>query len=151
MKSLKGEIEDSRKESSAQTITVLSIFTGIAMAFFGGFSLLGSAFDSLQYGMPAVAIVSLIVGLILFNTIFVFLYVASKISGNPISGCGNRDCVSCEDKPSCKEQKCFLKRIFKRYQLICVINGVLLLLLLVFTVAFLLQGESKQQKMRLLA
>ena len=78
LKSLKEDIEDSRKESSAQTITVLSIFTGIAMAFFGGFSLLGSAFDSLQYGVPAVAIVSLIVGLILFNTIFVFLYVASK-------------------------------------------------------------------------
>lgn len=136
LKKLEGEIEDSRKGSSAQTITVLSIFTGIAMAFFGGFSLLGSAFDSLQYGVPAVAIVSLIVGLILFNTIFVFLYVASKISGNPISGCGNRDCVSCEVSSSCKEKDCCLSRIFKRYQLICIIDIALVILLLIFTILF---------------
>lgn len=140
---LKGEIEDSRKESSAQTITVLSIFTGIAMAFFGGFSLLGSAFDSLRYGVPAVAIVSLIVGFILFNTIFVFLYVASKISGNPISGCGNRDCVSCEVNSSCKEKDGCLSRIFKRYQLICIIDIVLVVLLVIFTILFFITGGVK--------
>lgn len=140
---LKGEIEDSRKESSAQTITVLSIFTGIAMAFFGGFSLLGSAFDSLRYGVPAVAIVSLIVGFILFNTIFVFLYVASKISGNPISGCGNRDCVSCEVNSSCKEKDGCLSRIFKRYQLICVVDIVLVVLLVISTIIFFVTGGVK--------
>ena len=143
LKSLKEDIEDSRKESSAQTITVLSIFTGIAMAFFGGFSLLGSAFDSLRYGVPAVAIVSLIVGFILFNTIFVFLYVASKISGNPISGCGNRDCVSCEVNSSCKEKDGCLSRIFKRYQLICIIDIVLVVLLVIFTILFFITGGVK--------
>lgn len=143
LKSLKEDIEDSRKESSAQTITVLSIFTGIAMAFFGGFSLLGSAFDSLRYGVPAVAIVSLIVGFILFNTIFVFLYVASKISGNPISGCGNRDCVSCEVNSSCKEKDCCISRIFKRYQLICVVDIVLVILLAISTIIFFVTGGVK--------
>lgn len=141
LKKLKGEIEDSRKESSAQTITVLSIFTGIAMAFFGGFSLLGSAFGSLQYGAPAVAIVSLIVGLILFNTIFVFLYVASKISGNPISGCGNRECISCQD--DCEGKESWRKRISKRYQFIYVINKVLLFVLAVSVVIYLATGGIK--------
>lgn len=143
LESLREEIDISRKESSAQTITVLSIFTGIAMAFFGGFSLLGSAFDSLEYGVPAVAIVSLIVGLILFNTIFVFLYVASKISGNPISGCGKQDCVSCDSGSTCKAKKCWITRIFKRYQLICVINGMFLLILLIFSILFFRTGGIK--------
>ena len=141
LKSLKEDIEDSRKESSAQTITVLSIFTGIAMAFFGGFSLLGSAFDSLQYGVPAVAIVSLIVGLILFNTIFVFLYVASKISGNPISGCGNRECISCQD--DCEGKESWRKRLSKRYQFIYVVNKVLLVVLAVFVIIYLATGGIK--------
>ena len=143
LKSLKEDIEDSRKESSAQTITVLSIFTGIAMAFFGGFSLLGSAFDSLRYGVPAVAIVSLIVGLILFNTIFVFLYVASKISGNPISGCGNRDCVSCDVQDNCEGKTSWRKRISKRYQLIYVIDIALIILLVIFTIIFFATGGVK--------
>lgn len=143
LKSLKEDIEDSRKESSAQTITVLSIFTGIAMAFFGGFSLLGSAFDSLRYGVPAVAIVSLIVGLILFNTIFVFLYVASKISGNPISGCGNRDCVSCDVQDNCEGKTSWRKRISKRYQLIYVIDIALIILLVIFTIIFFVTGGVK--------
>lgn len=141
---LKGEIEDSRKESSAQTITVLSIFTGIAMAFFGGFSLLGSAFDSLRYGVPAVAIVSLIVGFILFNTIFVFLYVASKISGNPISGCGNRDCVSCDVQDNCEGKTSWRKRISKRYQLIYVIDIALIILLVISTIIFFITGGVRR-------
>ncbi len=143
LKALKEDIEDSRKESSAQTITVLSIFTGIAMAFFGGFSLLGSAFDSLRYGVPAVAIVSLIVGFILFNTIFVFLYVASKISGNPISGCGNRDCVSCDVQDDCEGKTSWRKRISKRYQLIYVIDIALIILLVISTIVFFVTGGVK--------
>ena len=46
-KKIQEEFEESRKASHSQSITVLSIFTGIAMAFFGGFSLLGSAFERL--------------------------------------------------------------------------------------------------------
>ena len=143
LETLRKDIEESRKESSSQTITVLSIFTGIAMAFFGGFSLLGSAFDNLSYGLPSVAAISLIVGLILFNTIFVFLYVASKISGSPISGCGSQDCVSCSVKEDCPDKEVWHKRIFKRYQLICVINATFIVLLIASVAIYFLADGIK--------
>lgn len=143
LETLRKDIEESRKESSSQTITVLSIFTGIAMAFFGGFSLLGSAFDNLSYGLPSVAAISLIVGLILFNTIFVFLYVASKISGSPISRCGSQDCVSCSVKEDCPDKEVWHKRIFKRYQLICVINATFIVLLIASVAIYFLADGIK--------
>lgn len=146
LENLAKTVEESRKESSAQTITVLSIFTGIAMAFFGGFSLLGSAFNNLSYGLPSVAAISLIVGLILFNTIFVFLYVASKISGSPISGCINMCCVDCNEQSSCKDCKHWYTRTFKRYQIICVvclINTIFIILLVVSVILFFRTGGIK--------
>ena len=68
--------EEERKDSAGQTITVLSIFTGIAMAFFGGFSLLGSAFDNIEHGLSAAAVMAILVGIVLFNTVFSFIYFA---------------------------------------------------------------------------
>lgn len=126
------EFEVTRKESSAQTITLLSIFTGVAMAFFGGFSLLGSAFDNLEHGLTRALVLVTLLGFVLFNTVFVLLYVAAKISGHPLDHC------SAQAQP-CKECTCcgkfFGKRLWKKYPLACMVNTILLVLLALFIAA----------------
>ena len=138
-KSLSEKLEEKQKDTAGQTITVLSIFTGIAMAFFGGFSLLGSAFDNIAYGLPSAAIMGLLIGIVLFNTIFSFLYFASKISGHRISNCKSDTCDDCRN-PCHKNANASgfhllarLTQFNRKYPYIVAVNALLLVLLLAFT------------------
>lgn len=137
LKKLAEEHETNRKESSTQTITVLSIFTGIAMAFFGGFSLLGSAFNNLSNGLTAVVVLSSIIGFVLFNTVFCFLYMAGKISGKTVSVCVSDKCVTCPSVKQCatknKEFPNVFIRTWKRYPYILLIDAVLIIVLTAFS------------------
>lgn len=128
LEKLAEEYETSRKDSATQTITILSIFTGIAMAFFGGFSLLGSAFNNLDKGIWKVAVIAALVGFVLFNTIFAFLYMAGKISGKSFAMCKCDNCQECLDESKCK----WFLRGFKRFPYITAINSVILVLLFIF-------------------
>lgn len=128
--SLTKEFEETRKDASTQTITVLSIFTGIAMAFFGGFSLLGSAFDNIAYGLPSAAILAILVGIVLFNTVFSFIYLAGRISGKTVSDCSHTSCGKCEEVDC--QKKNWIKRFWKKYPYILAVNVFLFLLLCLF-------------------
>lgn len=138
VKKIQEEFEESRKASHTQSITVLSIFTGIAMAFFGGFSLLGSAFERLgQSGVvfSELVMLILIVGLILFNTVYLLLYCASKINKNVLVSSKHLNCDKCAYKPPCKEN--FWKRKFNfiwRYPLASGINIVMILIIVVLLI-----------------
>ena len=135
VKDLKSKIENDRNDSLAQTVTILSIFTGIAMAFFGGFSMLGSAFQTLngtKVVLYQVAIISIIVGIVLFNTIFAFIYIAAKISGKPISSTGHSNCLQCTNKEKCAgEWGIFnpLKKGYKKYPYAFAVNVLLIVML----------------------
>lgn len=130
--------EEERKDSAAQTITVLSIFTGIAMAFFGGFSLLGSAFNNIAYGLPSAAIMAILVGIVLFNTVFSFIYFASRISGHRISNCEAESCTNCQNKCNPKSTEAgfhpivWLEKFNAKYPYIVAVNALLTVLLVVF-------------------
>lgn len=116
---LKEEIETDRKNANTQSITVLSIFTGIAMAFFGGFSLLGSAFSALTSNpWYVIMLISSVIGLILFNTVYGLLGIASRISGNPSTQPGHDNCLKCtlDDRCDKKHQKGFLKRWLRKFR-----------------------------------
>lgn len=142
IKTISEKAEEERKESAAQTITVLSIFTGIAMAFFGGFSLLGSAFNNIAYGLPSAAIMAILVGIVLFNTVFSFIYFASKISGHTVSNCKEDSCRNCNNK--CYEKSknkwnahfVWLTQFNTKYPYIVAVNGLLVLLLIVFIISY---------------
>lgn len=138
IKDISEKAENERKDSAAQTITVLSIFTGIAMAFFGGFSLLGSAFNNIAYGLPSAAIMAIIVGIVLFNTVFSFIYFASRISGHTVSNCKEESCRNCNNK--CHEKSgekgfhpiAWLTQFNTKYPYIIAVNTLLVALLIVF-------------------
>lgn len=137
MEDLEKSIKETQKDSASQTITVLSIFTGIAMAFFGGFSLLGSAFDNIAYGLPSAAIMAILVGIILFNTVFSFIYFASRISGRSITSCGGERCDECK-KPCETDGKAHIfKKFYRKYPYIVFVNTLLLILLVLFSLAYI--------------
>lgn len=142
IKDISEKAENERKDSAAQTITVLSIFTGIAMAFFGGFSLLGSAFNNIAYGLPSAAIMAILVGIVLFNTVFSFIYFASRISGHTVSNCREESCRNCGNKCHKKSGEtgfhplAWLTQFNTKYPYIIAVNSLLVVLLIVFIIFY---------------
>ena len=138
---LKQDAQEDRKNTNTQSITVLSIFTGIAMAFFGGFSLIGSAFNKLgNNGVDLIQILILVViiGFILFNTIYGLICVACRISGVPPTQPDHIDCSKCQREDRCDKihPKFGVLRwgvqFRRKYPFVCAVNIVLLLFLIAF-------------------
>lgn len=92
----------SKKAETIQTelIAVLSIFAAIVITFSGGVSFLGSAMTSINNAKyyEAVVLVAIICGLVIFNTIFLMMYLVSKIiDRNIYARCISTDCFACEE------------------------------------------------------
>lgn len=150
IKSLKDEIISKQKDNLSQTITILSIFTGIAMAFFGGFSMLSSSFSVINGDMNIlmqVLTVSLVVGIVLFNTIFSFVYFAAKISGKDIVSNGHKNCEECRKGKKCENGLGLfipLKKGFHKYPYVVYIN-ILLITMFIFPFAYLIITNLSRQ------
>lgn len=102
----------SKQASSMQTevISVLSIFAGIAFVFSGGMSFLGSAIKSINNATnyELVVLVILLCGLVMFNTIFLMMYLVGRITNRNIcTHCKTSDCT-------CQKQCSGLSKIRKR-------------------------------------
>ena len=141
---LKNELLEEKKSSNAQAITVLSIFTGIVMSFFGGFKLFEEAVGNLttKNDYKLIFIISFI-GFIFFNSIFILIYAASKIGNNKIYSCKYGQCrdadgnITCNRKKSffsflSKEQKTcgFFGKILHGYSFVLLVNIVIILVMI---------------------
>lgn len=108
LRSAQTELEKANKTAgSLQTelITVLSIFAAIVMTLSGGFSFLGSVMTSIASAdyIEEVVLVAMICGMVIFNTIFLMMYLVGKLTEKNIyTKCLTKDC-SCErdQKPVC--------------------------------------------------
>ncbi len=116
----------SEQASSVQTdvIAVLSIFAGIAFVFSGGMSFLGSAVtainDAKHYEL--VIMVIIVCGMVMFNTIFLMMYLVGKITRRNIyAACKTDNCT-------CEKQCRGIKKIRKRlpyvfyFNLLCILG-----------------------------
>lgn len=101
---------ETAKTMQVDVIAVLSIFAGIVFAFSGGFTYLGSVMTSIRevQHYEAVVLMAIICGIVVFNTLFLLLYLVGKITKRDIyAKCETEDC-SCE-------KKCYgVKKIRKR-------------------------------------
>ena len=93
----------SKTASTMQTelIAVLSIFAAIVITFSGGVSFLGSAITSINTAnyYEAVVMIAIICGIVIFNTIFLMMYLVSKITERNIyARCLTYDCTACDTK-----------------------------------------------------
>ncbi|MGI5933431.1 MAG: hypothetical protein ACOX7A_01345 [Lawsonibacter sp.] len=132
-------IEAQRTVSSVQTelIAVLSIFAAIVLTFSGSMTLLGGAFGSIA-NTPFFKSISvlLIGGLIVFNTIFLMLYIVGKITNRNIyARCKTKDCSCGENgEPTCWG----INRIRKRLPYVFWLNLTFLLLIIINTTLWIL-------------
>ncbi len=122
-----------RKMDSVQKelIAVLGIFAAIVFTFAGGIGVLGNALSSVS-SVPACKTVFfiLVCGFVLINTVFMLLYVVSRIIERSImSPCESDNCnCSCKNKKG--KPKCwFLRRIRKRLPYVFWMNVLLLALM----------------------
>lgn len=82
-----------------EIITVLSIFSAVVLAFMGGMSFTSSTLESIaSASVYKVALIALICGLVIFNTICCLIYLVAKITGkNILSRCDSPHCTcACE-------------------------------------------------------
>jgi hypothetical protein len=114
-----------KKADSLQTelIAVLSIFAAIVITFSGGITFLGSvmaAVKDVKY-FESIILVAIVCGMVMFNTIFLMMYMVSKITDRDIyAKCTVKNC-SCDNER--KGKKCSgIKRIRKRLPYIFYFN-----------------------------
>ncbi len=141
---LKSNVEEDRKNANTQSITVLSIFTGIAMTFFAGFSLLGSAFSALSANhFWDIIIIVLVIGIILFNTIYALIAIACRISGVFPTQPSHEDCskcarlISCDKKYENKVIRRWFNKFKNKYPFALAINMFLTALLVISALLFI--------------
>ncbi len=112
---------------NAQSITILSIFAGLVLVFSSGIELLSETFSNLNdMNCFKICIYLLVIGMILFNVVFLLLYVVAKISCTDIS-----ISLSKTKKPS----KIFLSRLHQRYPYVFWFNVVCVVIILLLLTA----------------
>ena len=127
------KIKNDMDKSTVSSITVLSIFTGIVMAFVGGFSILGSAFSNTELFETRVWLLILLmslVGFVFFNTIFMFIYMVAKLSGKKLSvQCKAEECIRCRQCETCVKPRafCLFCKLWKKYPYVLYVNVVLII------------------------
>lgn len=156
---LSNEIEKENKKikkeldkSTVSSITVLSIFTGVVMAFVGGFSILGSAFSNTELFQSRIWLLILLmslVGFIFFNTVFMFIYMVAKLSNHNIAAtcrvCTDTNCEQCALSSRCAAKCSGLKRFRRRYPYIVYVNVVLLVIIVATGLYGILTTVQSQQ------
>lgn len=109
--------ESNIEKTQAQIITILSIFAGIIIAFFGGTSLLGNAIENFNESNKFMSyVLVIIIGLVMFNVIYLLLYSISKLVKTPISmGRCSEKCNECRNKSP-------LRRMIIKYPIVVYFN-----------------------------
>ncbi|MFB5816584.1 hypothetical protein ACE5NE_03835 [Clostridioides difficile] len=115
--SIRTEIKNNKKTlaecqeniSSAQSefISILSIFAAVIIAFLGGMSLIGSALNNMDnVSKYRLIFVLLMIGFIMFNVIYMLLYIVSKLVHGKIY-MEKKECKGCEER---KILNCLINR-----------------------------------------
>ena len=129
LSTVKSELEIANKHASTlqtELITVLGIFAAIIMTFSGGFSLLGGVMSAISeaHDYEMIVLGAIICGMVMFNTLFLMMYLIGKITDRNIyARCRTENC-SCEDRVKCSG----ISRIKKRlpyvfyFNILCMIG-----------------------------
>jgi hypothetical protein len=134
-----GEIEEKIRQGNLTAITSLSVFSAVILAITGGITFASGVFNGINSATPyrLVFIVSLI-GFVLFNLIFLLLYIVAKIIGKSIE----MECRFWNHKDEnstkrCGEGVCSKNytnnvgfcRLFNRHVYVSIVNIILLSLM----------------------
>lgn len=94
-----------------EVVSILAIFAAIILAFTGGLSIFGSVISAVaNTSLFRLLLITVFCIIGLFNTMYVLLWVVSRMSGKSLSTeCETGRCNECKDRKSCKGFRRFLK------------------------------------------
>lgn len=123
------------EKSTTDIISVLGIFSAIVMVFFGGFSYVTNAITTLaSVSLCKAAIVSLVAGFVILNTIVSMMYMVARITGkNIFSSCTKTHYTSCD---GCKEKCGLVRKIKREMPYVFFIDALILVLLVLFAIYY---------------
>jgi hypothetical protein len=113
-------------------ISVLGIFSAVVIAFFGGISVLGSALNNINAVSKYRLIFSIATtGFVIFNIIFMLLYIISKLVDKPIKpSCNMKTCNDCNGDLS-------LKCLWKYYPIVFWYNVISLIFIFIDLILYI--------------
>ncbi len=134
-------IDEKLENNKISSITTLTIFSAVILAFSGGITFESGIFKGMVESSPYRLVFTIALsGFILFNTIFVLLYLVGKMAGKQIStkckyltndSDNYSQCQSCGDGYCIKEytEVSIACRFFHKYSYVFAVNIVLLYIL----------------------
>lgn len=127
-RALKDKVED----SYSQFVSILGIFSAIVLVFFGGMTAFNAIFANMQYiGRFKLVFTISLIGLIIFNLIFMFLYVLAKLLKREIIASSGDDLVTGKN---CLVK--WIKRVWSRYPYMIMFNIIMFIIMIVSFVAW---------------
>lgn len=138
------EVNDKAENNMTQVVSVLSIFSAIVIAFQGGTSLLGNAITSLQnVWVYKSVLVSTLCGLILFNLVFLMMYIVGKLINRSVlahcdGGCTDQGegQMHADCKGRCTQKCSSFRRLRKRLPYVYWVNLVGLIICVLDVIAW---------------
>lgn len=131
----KEDLDKARKDTKnfqAEIIGIISIFSAITLAFSGGLSYLSSAISAVHNSPILKLVVTILIcGFVLFNTIFILLYVVARIIDKDIFfRCNSNACKGCTKAE--KDRSCsFVAKIRKCLPYLFWVDIILILAILI--------------------
>ncbi len=120
--SLKGKVED----SYSQFVSILGIFSAVVLVFFGGMTAFGELFANMHsIGRFKLIFTAAFVGLIIFNMVFMFLYVLAKLLNREIAASTTAEAAG---KHALTR---WIKRIWGRYPYLLLFNSAMFMIMLI--------------------
>lgn len=124
---LKGKVND----SYSQFVSILGIFSAVVLVFFGGVTAFSSIFSNMQnIGRFKLVFITALVGVIIFNLVFMFLYVLAKLLGREIIASTASDVAG---KFAFVK---WIKRIWRRYPYMLMFNLAMFMMMIVSFIAW---------------
>lgn len=106
-----------------QSITILGIFSGLVLGFSAEIQLLSESFANIDnMHMRNMLLYLLIIGFVVFNTLFMLMYAISKIADHSIAVlCKDRDCTTCPENHRA------ITRLFRKYPYILIFDFIVII------------------------
>lgn len=125
------ESEDKIKKLNVESITILSIFSGIVIAFFGGLGFFNEVLKNMhKVSKYRLTFITLIIGFVLFNTLFLLMYSIGKIVDKPIRNkCLSKDC-------SCDTECCSINKVKNLYPILYYMNLIFIIMIIAVIVVW---------------
>lgn len=134
------DFQNKMESLNTQSITILSIFAGLVFVFTGGFSFIGTALQNINNAsIYKLTFVLSLVGMMMFDLIFLFFYMIAKLTNKNISS----SCIKSHNQVCDKESECakcnIIQRFLRRFYYVIIPNAFFMLTMIGTVIIWLIR------------